>query len=379
MRSSPRIARYLALEVLQYTVLAFLAASPVILIPNVFAQLGDFLVTGVTGSDIRVVMGWVLVLVAAYSLPIAFVFGLLLALGRLHADHEIAAMRVCGLSVFALVTPVVGIGALLSLFTGTVLIGFEHEAWRQIEATKRQILSRGAVIEPGRFQRFGRRMILAQNRRDKDRFEGIMISDYTAEGKPLLIFAESADYSFEPDTGMLRLLLSNGDIRLDPYPNEEFREHRISFTKFDYSFRAPGLVSDRWQFRPTQLSLAELRSAIARKRGKKNVPALENAPRLKWRVCYYEAMLHRLFAIPAAPLLFSLIGVPLAILGFVRSRPRGMLLALLLLGAYYASFVFVYGAGRSCRLPPLPAVWAPNAVLFAIGVVLLFRAARSRQ
>ena len=373
MRSSPRIARYLALEVVQYTVLAFLAASPVILIPNVFDQLGDFLVIGVTGSDIRVVMGWVLVLVAGYSLPIAFVFGLLLALGRLHADHEIAAMRACGLSVFALVAPVVGVGALLSLFTGTVLIGFEHEAWRQIEATKRQILSRGAVLEPGRFQRFGRRMILAQNRRDKDRFEGIMISDYTAEEKPMLIFAESADYSFEPETGMLRLLLSNGDIRLDPYPNEEFREHRISFTKFDYSFRAPGLVSDRWQFRPTQLSLPELRSAIAHKRGGKNVP------RLGWRVCYYESMLHRLFAIPTAPLLFSLIGVPLAILGFVRSRPRGMLLALLLLGAYYASFVFVYDAGRSGMLPPLPAVWAPNAVLLAIGVTLLFYTARSRQ
>ena len=222
MRSAPRIARYIALEVLQYTVLAFLAASPVILIPNVFDQLGDFLVVGVTGGDIRVVLGWVLVLVAGYSLPIAFVFGLLLALGRLYGDREIAAMRACGLGVFALMTPVVAVGALLSLFTGVVLIGFEHDAWKQIESTERKILSRGAVIEPGRFQRFGKRMILARDRRDKNHFEGIMISDHTAEEKPLLIFAESADYSFEPETGILRLLLANGDIRLDPYPNEEF-------------------------------------------------------------------------------------------------------------------------------------------------------------
>jgi len=374
MRSAPRIFRYLALEVLQYTVLAFLAASPVLLIPNVFDQLGDFLVVGVTGDDIQIVLGWVLVLVAGYSLPIAFAFGLLLALGRLHGDREIAAMRACGLSVSSLVIPVVAVGALLSLFTGVVLIGFEHEAWKQIESTERQILSRGAVIEPGRFQRFGKRMILAQNRRGKNHFEGIMISDHTAEEMPLLIFAESADYSFEPETGVLRLLLANGDMLLDPYPSEEFREHRISFARFDYSFRAPWLVGDRWEFRPTQLSLGELRSTIARRnRG-------EKVPGLRYRETrYYESMLYRMFAIPTAPLLFSLIGVPLAILGFVRSRPRGMLLALLLLGAYYTLFVFAYESARSGLLPPLPAIWAPNALVFAIGAILLFYTVRWRQ
>jgi lipopolysaccharide export system permease protein len=374
MRPAPTIARYVAFEVLQYTVIAFLAASPVILVPNVFDQFGDFLVIGVTGGDIRVVLGWVLVLVAGYALPIAFVSGLLLALGRLHSDHEIAAMRACGLGVFALVTPVVAVGALFSLFTGAVSIGLEHMAWKQIESIQRQILSRGAVIEPGRFQRFGKRMILARDRRDESHFEGIMISDYTAEEKPLLIFAESADYSFEPETGMLRLLLANGDIRMDRYPNEKFEEHRISFTSFEYAFRAPWLVGDHWRFRPTQLSLGELRSTIARRnRG-------EKVPGLRYRETrYYESMLYRMFAIPTAPFLFSLIGVPLAILGFVRSRPQGMLMALLLLGGYYAFFVFAYEAARSGLFPPLPTVWAPNALVFAIGVILLFYTVRWRR
>jgi lipopolysaccharide export LptBFGC system permease protein LptF len=230
------------------------------------------------------------------------------------------------------------------------------------------------VIEPGRFQRFGKRMILAQDRRDEKHLEGIMISDFTAKEKPLLIFAESAQYSFEPETGILRLRLAEGDIRMDPYPNEDFEEHRISFASFDYSFRASQLVVDRWRFRPTQLSLGELRAVIARaKRGEKIRHLMHREAR------YYESMLHRLFAIPAAPLVFSLVGVPLAILGFVRSRPRGMLMALLVLGAYYASFVFCYEAARSGLLPPLPAVWAPNTAVFVIGVVLLFYTVRWRQ
>jgi lipopolysaccharide export system permease protein len=119
--------------------------------------------------------------------------------------------------------------------------------------------------------------------------------------------------------------------------------------------------------------LGELRSTIARRnRG-------EKIPGLRYRETrYYESMLYRMFAIPMAPLLFSLIGVPLAILGFVRSRPQGMLMALLLLGGYYAFFVFAYEAARSGLLPPLPTVWAPNALVFAIGVILLFYTVRRR-
>jgi lipopolysaccharide export LptBFGC system permease protein LptF len=235
-------------------------------------------------------------------------------------------------------------------------------------------MSRGAVIEPGRFQRFGKRTILAQERLGGNHFEGIMISDYTAVEKPLLIFAESAEYSFDPETGTLHLRLENGDIRRDPYPNDEFDEHRISFAELDYSFLAPRLAGEFWRLRPNQLSFGQLRAVAAGEhRGGSPIHLRYRNPR------HYESHMHRLLAIPATPLLFSLIGIPVAILGFVRSRPRGTLLALLLLGAYYALFIFVYDAARNGLFPPLPAVWAPNILVFAIAAILLIFTARSRQ
>jgi len=369
-----RLSRYVVAEVILYTVLAGCLAAPVVLIPNVLEQVDRFAVVGMTVADLASAFGWVLLLVASYVLPIAFVFGLLLAMGRLHADGEILAMRACGLSVFALVRPAIAVGLLFSLLSAVVSIGFEHRAWKQLEAIRRQVLSRGAVIEPGRFQRFGARTVLAQDRLEGGEFVGVMISDYTSASNSLLIFAESAQYSFDAESGMIRLLLVDGDLRMEAYPNDEIKEHRISFEEFEYAFPAPGLVGGRWRFRPNQLSVTDLISvANAKNRSEVEFP-------LKYRrLRHYSSHLQRLFAVPVTPFLFSIIGVPLAIFGFVGSRAKGVLAALVLLGGYYALFIFCYDGARSGYFPPAPAIWFPNALVLVAGTALLFLAARSHR
>jgi lipopolysaccharide export system permease protein len=369
-----RVSRYIVAEVVLYTLLAGLAATPVLLIPNVLELVDGFAVVGVTPADLASVFGWVLLLVASYLLPIAFIFGLLLAMGRLHGDGEILALRACGMSVFALVRPVIAVGLLFSLLSAVVSIGFEHRAWKQIEAIRRQVLSRGAVIEPGRFQRFGDRTVLVQTRLGEGLFGGIMISDYTSGSNSLLIFAESAKYSFDPESGMVRLSLADGDLRMEAYPNEEIEEHRISFDAFEYAFPAPRLVGEQWRFRPNELSAGELRSVV-NARGPHELKL-----KLKYRrTRHYESHFQRLLAVPLTPFLFSIIGVPLAIFGFVGSRAKGLLAGLALLGAYYALFIFCYDAARSGYFPPAPAIWFPNAVVLVAGATLLLVSSRSHR
>jgi len=369
-----RISRYLATEVVLYTTLAALAATPVMLVPNLLEQIEGFAVFGVTTADLVSVFGWELLLVVSYALPISFVFGLLLAIGRVHGDGEMLAMRACGLSVYAIVRPVIAVGLAFTLLSAVISIGFEHRAWKQIEAIRRQVLARGAVIEPGRFHRFGERTILAQTRRDDGVFGGVVISDYSSESNPLLIFAESAEYSFDPGTGTMRLSLGDGDLRMGRYPDGGIEEHRISFDGFEYAFSARRVLGDQWRFRPNELSIAELRAV-----SDPDLPPSERPP-LKYRKRrHYESHLQRLLAVPLTPLLFSIAGVPLAIFGVVGSRAKGLLAALALLGAYYALFIFCYEAARSGRFPPAPAVWFPNAVLLVGAVASLVMSARSHR
>ena len=236
------------------------------------------------------------------------------------------------------------------------------------------MLSRGAVIEPGRFQRFGDRTVLVQSRLETGVLAGIMIFDYTSESNSLLIFAESAEYAFDPESGMMRLLLVDGDLRMDEYPNEEIKEHRISFDALEYSFPAPRLVGEQWRFRPNELSAAELLSVV-----EASGPH-ELQMQLRYRKPrHYESHFQRLFAVPLTPFLFSIVGVPLAVFGVAGSRAKGLLAALVLLGVYYALFIFCYDAARSGYFPPAPAVWFPNAFVFVAGSALLLASARSHR
>jgi lipopolysaccharide export LptBFGC system permease protein LptF len=85
-----------------------------------------------------------------------------------------------------------------------------------------------------------------------------------------------------------------------------------------------------------------------------------------------------MLAIPFSPILFALVGVPLSLLGVLRNRAWGLLLALALFGGYYSLFDYAQEIGRYGPLPPSIAIWAPNAILFVMGAFLIWNAQRLR-
>src|ERR1041384_725374 len=69
--------------------------------------------------------------VISYALPMGILTGVLLALGRLSADHEVTAMRAAGLSLRRIARPLFLLGALgaaLGLY-----INFETMPWARVE------------------------------------------------------------------------------------------------------------------------------------------------------------------------------------------------------------------------------------------------------
>jgi lipopolysaccharide export system permease protein len=364
------ISRYLIREVARYSALGFLAVTPVILIPNLFERAGEFMVTGITWVDQLEIALWVIPLVAAYVLPISFLFGVMMALGRLSGDLEITALRSCGFGLWRLLAPILILGLGISAITAHLMIDFEPRAQRELVALKLRLAARGSLIEAGQFQSFGPRMLFVRDRIDDRRLQGIMISDRSSKEHAFHVFAETGVFSYDYESGSLRLKLENGDLRMEPNPSKAFEEYRISFSEFDYDFPALKLGAGKLRFRINQLSLDELHNAIQRiESGKGRGDLRYSNPRI------YVAQIHRMFAIPVSPMLFAFVGVPLSLLGAIRSRAWGMLLALLLFGGYYSFFDYAQGIGRYGPVPPYIAIWAPNAVLFVVGAFLI-RSAR---
>lgn len=371
MRLPQTLALHLGREVMLYTALGFLAAFPTVLVPNLMQRVDQFLVPGIALADVLEIFGWVTPLVAAYALPIAFLFGGLMALGRLTAYGELTAMRSSGLGPGALAASLLGAGAVVSLISAGIVLGLEPRAQRELTRLSLELAARGGLIEAGRFQRLGDRVIFVRRRAGPGRLEGVMISDRSTRARPFLVFAEAAEIRFDADRGTLHLLLERGDIRMQARPGEGFEGHRLSFARLDYAFPERRLSLDHWRYWPNQLDVGELRRTIA------SAEAGDPLEHLVYREArVYRAQLHRLYAVPLAPLLFALLGVSLGLGDRVRGRARGFLLALALLVAYYALFVFGQGAAYAGRLPAALGVWAPNAALLATGLLLLRRAWR---
>jgi len=367
------ISRYLVAEVAQYTALGLMAAAPVILIPNLFDRVEEFMVGGITLADQLEIARCAVPLVLGYALPVAFLFGSMLAIGRLGGDLEVTALRASGLGSAALVLPIALLGAIISLLTAYFTIELEPRCKRELSALSMRLASRGGLIEAGRFQSFGDRMIFVQRRGADRRLEGVMVSDASNPERRIQIFAEAGEFSLDPESGSLRLSLENGDLRMQPDPIDAFDEYRISFERFDYEFPALRIGGGPQRYWIDQLRLAELRSALHRLESGDRVEDLAfRNPRM------YATQIQRMFAIPFAPLLFAFVGAGLGLRGVVRSRARGLLLALALLGGYYGLFVYAQDVAREGAVPAQLAIWAPNAMLLVSAVALSIDARRLR-
>jgi lipopolysaccharide export system permease protein len=359
------ISRYLIKEVAQYTALGLLAAAPVILIPNVFDRAEEFMVGGLTLVDQLEIARWVVPLILGYALPIAFLFGLMIAIGRLGGDLEVTALRASGLGSTVLIAPIALLGAIISLSTAYFTIELEPRCKRELSVLSLRLASRGGLIEAGRFQSFGDRMIFVQRRGADRRLEGVMISDASRDDRRIQIFAETGAFSLDPESGWLRLSLESGDLRVEPDPFGAFDEYRISFERFDYAFPALRVGEGPQRYWIDQLSLDELRGAIRR------IESGDPVEDLIFRnPLMYSTQIQRMFAIPFSPLLFAFVGAGLGLRGGIRGGYRGIWMALALFGGYYGLFVYAQDVAREGVVPPHLAIWAPNAILLVIGIAL---------
>ena len=127
----PRIlSLYLLREISIYGALGFTAVCTVMVSQSVLRSLDELLAVGASPTELLSVTAVMVPMLASYAVPVSFLFGVLVAVGRLASDSEITAMRACGMGLRSLLGPVLLLGALVSLLTGHLMINVEHRARR---------------------------------------------------------------------------------------------------------------------------------------------------------------------------------------------------------------------------------------------------------
>jgi lipopolysaccharide export system permease protein len=370
MRWPRTLSLYVTREVVSYTLIG-LAAIAIVMVARGIVRVLDYLIgAGFALEDLLSLISLLVTTFAIYALPVSFLFGVLLAIGRMASDLEITAMRACGVGIRGLLVPIALLGGLLSLATLALSLEVEPAARRAMAGLIRTMLVRGASVEPGRFNSVGDRTLYVDEREGKNRLRGVLISDRTDPERPFLVFAESGEMQLDEERAELRLSLERGDVHIEGQGDEQDRYQRLGFERLVYKIDVTKLMSPTVPPRPREMTLADLRAITAR-------IAAGTSEELRDPPTYYAMNLERRYALPAAPALFALVGVPLGMQRKRGARSYGAILCALLAFGYYALVSFCESLATEKGFPPRLAAWLPNLAYAAVGTVLLVRARRS--
>jgi len=372
MRSSRTLAWSIARETSLYTAIGFLAITALLVSQNLLQRLDAWTAAGFTLRDFAIVLRCLAPMLTAYSLPIAFLLGVMVACRRIAADGEWVAMRSCGLGLSAVLAPVLALAALASLLSGWLVIDVEHEARRDLLTRVKTVVARGGALEAGVFRGIGSRVIFVRERDRTNRLEGVMVDDRSDPANAFTIFAERGRFELDESTGIAHLRLEAGDLLRHTDPAAPARTARLRFDALDYAFDLGAmlrLVSE--PTRPKQMRWSELDAVLERAARGDSLHGLDELDPVQ-----YALEKQRRLASPASPLLFALIGVPLGLRRSRGARALAVVLCAGLLGAYFGVGTFTQFLATRQWLSPAAAHWLPALLLLLGSAPLLRRAQR---
>jgi len=375
----PRIlSLYAAREVLQYAALGFLGVGAILLTQNALRQLADFASAGLETRDVLAILGALVAMLSAYAVPVAFLFGVLVAVGRLSSDSELTAMRALGVSLAQFSVPFLGLALAVSALTAWLLAEVEPGARTRLREVAVDVASRGTLVEPGSFRRLDReglRLLLVDARGEGGSLEGVLLSDRSHPEHPFTVVSSRARFRLDADQSKAHLVLEDGDVHFEPADPASDTYRRIAFKTFEYTVDVADVVgSGPCNERPQEMTSARVREVLdyfAVHDGRPPDCLRVKTPER------YAIQYHRRLALPFAPIVFACLGVALGMRRSRGARSWGMLLCIGLVFGYYALLSFGTFLAEEGTLQAGVALWIPNFVFGATAVPLLLRARRA--
>ncbi len=319
------------------------------------------------------------------SLPMSILLGTLIGVGRLSADSELIALQAAGISVRRLVraASLLGLGGALVCFYFIAFVAPEGAYAHHL--VKREVyLSRyvnSERIVPRVFHESIPGLLLYYDSREPGTgaFRRVLLYE-TEQGGLVerITHARRGELSFDPATGRVNLYLQDGATharRFDTDPQAGYSV--MSFGSYQESREAPAYIqafSGNLARNHREMTLAQLAGEIRSARGESN-PVVRDL-----RLGLARTAWHERFALPAAALIFALLGLPLGVVNRRGGKASGFALSLAIVLVYWVGYSILRDLAESGRMEVIVALWLPNAVFGVLaGLLLLARSGRPRR
>lgn len=365
------IDRYISREVVSHALLGLVVFTFVFFIPRL-VQLMDLIVRHSGGAGtVALLFLSVLPPVFAFTLPMAVLVGVLIGLGRMSADSEIVALHAAGVGLRRLLLPIAFVALAATFVTLATTFWLSPASLRTLRRLEDKLLSSQASfsIQPRVFdERFPHVVLYVQDvEAAATRWRGVFLASSgtmgfqsasglrTGSNEFAVTTAENAFIVTGPSEGQIQLHLGRGSTH-EYDPRDPTRYNVTTFGENDIPVDVSAAASAA---RNTPLSPGERPTSTL---------LADHGP--NWRESRVE--FQRRIAVPAACLIFALLGVPIGVRPRRGGRAAGLILALVLIGGYY--FIFVYGIhmAQLGRVHPWLGVWAADIVT-AVAALFFFR------
>lgn len=374
-------------------------------------------------------LSWMFVLVV----PMSTLIATLMAYGNMSQNNEITIMKSSGISLYRMMLPAIAasivVGFLLFEFNNEVLPDANHKAKMLMHdiSQKKPTLS----LEPGVFSQEVYNYAILTRRIDQreNKLYDITIYDYSNPAKINVVTAERGRIFFSEDKTKLIMDLTNGEIHESElqntslYRNLQFEKHRITMNAEQFSFQQTSITSrgerelsveamnfiidslkaqrqeiykslqsevNKYMFYnqipPFRASFDDKNinpdlvylKTIDKIKTVKNIIS-SSYRRIEWQsreIEKYEVEVYKKYSLPAACIVFILIGAPLGVMvrkgGFGTAASISLFFFLL----YWAFLIGGEKLAERGFFSPFIGMWAANIVLAIAGILLTIKTNR---
>ncbi len=356
-----QIHRYIIREVLSPTLLCIVIFTMVMAMGQAYKLIGLILDKGVSPIDIMVLLVTLLPTFFSISLPLAFLMGIMIGLGRMSADSETVALKAAGVGLAKLSMPVFALALVFSLLTAATNLWIKPWGHRAFETKSFEIVRQKATIglQPRIFMNPFNNLTLYANevKSQANWMEGIVIIDKNSESTSW-VFADNGNIISDEATETLTIRLHDGVIHRQPTDSAKSFQ-LIHFRNYDIQPETSIMNEPATKKRKTKEEQTEkLWHAIS---GEEDLSIRRGL----------QAQLHMRLTSPLAPILFVLFGLPFSMQSHRSGRSGGFVVGLII----FLSYHFLLSAGftltKEALTPPWLTLWTPQLILIAMGIYFL--------
>ena len=360
------INRYIFKEI-AYPFIIILFILTFVLLMGKILQIMDLVINkGVNVFSILKIIFFLLPSFMLFTVPIALLIAILIAMGRLSADNEITALKTSGISLMQIYYPV----AIASLITFAFTIFTSYFLVPQSNfATKRllfNIVQQNATIgikEKVFNADFKGFLFYAEKIPDnKNYMEGIIVSDNRIIGEQNTILAKKAYLVSDPESMKVKLTLEDGSIHTVSSDLKNYR--KIDFKSYDINLDlSTALASiDESSKSSTEMTVRELLAKMKK-------PGMDPAA-----IRELAIEVHKKFTIPLSCIFFGMLALPLGIRSHRSVKSRGFAVGLIVVSLYYLLRIGGEAFAETGYISPAFGVWVPSSIFAFMGISLLYMA-----